>query len=460
MGKNFVKISLRKLVDTYGWNYTSTGKTNCPFCGGKKKLQLDLDRDLWNCVRCRTGGTTLDLFAMYSRGYKSKPREKDEMHQLGLEMVDYCGDSSLLDATQPHPVPSRQPRQPQQPQTRLPASDEHLDKAYSFILSQPEMALSLEHTAELLRRGLTEKDLEVNGYGTLTEFAVNEPLMEVFNACGGNEQKSKLFSFPYPTKRLLTGMEIARRLQEAGLSPEGVPGFFKFGNDQNWCWCLYFYPGIMIPTRNRDGQIVSIQVRTNIPKMPKYMTLSSSNLPGAVNASISRCHFCRQNPSLEKGTPVLVTEGALKADVALSLSGGKAAIISIPGICNTKDLFAQVSYLKSKQVTVYNAFDMDRFTNPNVRAGVEEIKRHFLLDGLPMVSLHWGADCARRKMAEYLPLAALNKIPVNWHDISYHALYDLASTIFSCHLSYTKDYWDDNSKGIDDALLSHQTFSV
>ena len=427
MGKNFVKISLRKLVDTYGWNYTSTGKTNCPFCGGKKKLQLDLDRDLWNCVRCRTGGTTLDLFAMYSRGYKSKPREKDEMHQLGLEMVDYCGDSSLLDATQPHPVPSRQPRQPQ---TRLPASDEHLDKAYSFILSQPEMALSLEHTAELLRRGLTEKDLEVNGYGTLTEFAVNEPLMEVFNACGGNEQKSKLFSFPYPTKRLLTGMEIARRLQEAGLSPEGVPGFFKFGNDQNWCWCLYFYPGIMIPTRNRDGQIVSIQVRTNIPKMPKYMTLSSSNLPGAVNASISRCHFCRQNPSLEKGTPVLVTEGALKADVALSLSGGKAAIISIPGICNTKDLFAQVSYLKSKQVTVYNAFDMDRFTNPNVRAGVEEIKRHFLLDGLPMVSLHWGADCARRKMAEYLPLAALNKIPVNWHDISYHALYDLASTIF------------------------------
>lgn len=457
MGKNFVKISLRKLVDTYGWNYTSTGKTNCPFCGGKKNLQLDLDRDLWNCFRCRTGGTTLDLFAMYSRGYKSKPREKDEMHQLGLEMVDFCGDSSLLDATQPHPVPSRQP---QQPQTRLPASDEHLDKAYSFILTQPEMALSLEHTAELLRRGLTEKDLEINGYGTLTEFAVNEPLMEVYNTCGGNEQKSKLFSFPYPTKRLLTGMEIARRLQEAGLSPEGVPGFFKFGNDQNWCWCLYFYPGIMIPTRNRDGQIVSIQVRTNIPRMPKYMTLSSSNLPGAVNASISRCHFCRQNPSLEKGTPVLVTEGALKADVALSLSGGKAAIISIPGICNTKDLFAQVSYLKSKQVTVYNAFDMDRFTNPNVRAGVEEIKRHFLLDGLPMVSLHWGADCARRKMAEYLPLAALNKIPVNWHDISYRALYDLASTIFSCHLSYTKDYWDDNSKGIDDALLSHQTFSV
>lgn len=457
MGKNFVKISLRKLVDTYGWNYTSTGKTNCPFCGGKKKLQLDLDRDLWNCVRCRTGGTTLDLFAMYSRGYKSKPREKDEMHQLGLEMVDYCGDSSLLDASQPHPVPSRQP---QQPKTRLPASDEHLDKAYSFILSQPEMALSLEHTAELLRRGLTEKDLEINGYGTLTEFAVKEPLMEVYNACGGNEKKSKLFSFPYPTKRLLTGMEIARRLQEAGLSPEGVPGFFKFGDDQNWCWCLYFYPGIMIPTRNRDGQIVSIQVRTNIPRMAKYMTLSSSNLPGAVNASISRCHFCRQNPSLEEGTPVLVTEGALKADVALSLSGGKAAIISIPGICNTKDLFAQLSYLKSKQVTVYNAFDMDRFTNPNVRAGVEEIKRHFLLDGLPMVSLHWGADCARRKMAEYLPLAALNKIPVNWHDVSYHALYDLASTIFSCHLSYTKDYWDDDSKGIDDALLSHQTFSV
>lgn len=456
MGKNYVKISLRKLVDTYGWNYTSTGKTNCPFCGGKKKLQLDLDRDLWNCVRCRTGGTTLDLFAMYSRGYKSKPREKDEMHQLGLEMVDYCGDSSLLDDPQSHAVHP----QPQQSQPRLPASDEHLDKAYSFILSQPEMALSLEHTAELLRRGLTEKDLEINGYGTLKEFAVNESLTEVFNACGGNEQKSKLFSFPYPTKRLLTGMEIARRLQEACISPEGVPGFFKFGNDQNWCWCLYFYPGIMIPTRNRDGQIVSIQVRTNIPKMPKYMTLSSSNLPGAVNASISRCHFCRQNPSLEKGTPVLVTEGALKADVALSLSGGKAAIISIPGIFNTKDLFAQVSYLKSKQVTVYNAFDMDRFTNPNVRAGVEEIKRHFLLDGLPMVSLHWGADCARRKMAEYLPLAALNKIPVNWHDISYRALYDLASTIFSCHLSYTKDYWDDNSKGIDDALLSHQTFSV
>lgn len=88
------------------------------------------------------------------------------------------------------------------------------------------------------------------------------------------------------------GLYVANCLEREGHSLQGIPGFFKFGSH----WCLTYSPGILIPTRNIQGQIVIWQVRRKYE--PKYLTLSCGSLPGAVTDTVSRCHFPLGNSPL------------------------------------------------------------------------------------------------------------------------------------------------------------------
>lgn len=188
-----------------------------------------------------------------------------------------------------------------------------------------------------------------------------------------------------------------------GCELQGVPGFYKVQNT----WILNLPEGMLIPTRNSGGQVVGIQVRRDGDTNPRYLTVSANRLPCGVTTGISRAHFPLGNAPLTKGTTVYLTEGPLKADVALALLEDKnAAFIAIQGVTNTKMLDEVVfPSLKERGITrVINALDMDKLTNPGVIMACSALKQLAQKHGIRMEMLCWDAEYAAEKEQE---LAAL-----------------------------------------------------
>ena len=99
-----------------------------------------------------------------------------------------------------------------------------------------------------------------------------------------------------PEELRIAGIAVAEQLQKADIDMEGVPGFFRFqvtenGNKKD-IWSFRLETGMLIPTRNRNGEIVCLQARKDRGRL-RYMTLSSKGLPGGVSSGISRTHFRR-----------------------------------------------------------------------------------------------------------------------------------------------------------------------
>lgn len=473
MGK-LIKVRLQELIDTYGFEYSATGKMDCPFCQKKKKLKLTFEKDLWKCPACDMGGGVLDFFALYSMGYNHKPRGREEKTEVGKSVLEFCGyDLSNQHNTKTDSFKRRTPQArevilPEQSELRKPVSDEILGKVNRVISNIPEFVLNESHKRELLKRGLSESDIEKNGYRSIPRTCkLPDFVYNIYEQCGGNDTKNQIFKFTYPKSQVLIGIYVASVVMQQGLSPEGVPGFFRFGNATNWHWCLYYYAGMLIPTRNCNGEIVLFQSRTDNKKLPKYMTISSSSLPGGVNDSVSRCHYPISNAPLTESTMVMVTEGPLKADVAVALMGKPVAFIAIPGISTTQDLFEQIPLFKKIGIqTIYNALDMDRLTNPNVRRGSNVISNTFTENGISVKQFYWGKKCAKRKLLEYSAISmlyGLSFVNSNTENV-FEQLSRITGQVLDAGLNpavyedasgnKTHFYWDDDSKGIDDCLLS------
>lgn len=136
--------------------------------------------------------------------------------------------------------------------------------------------------------------------------------------------------------------------------------------------------------------------------------------PGGQNAGWSdgfqknsRCHFPLGNAKLtDPATKVVFTEGPLKADIASALNNDPCIFMAVHGVNNTKDLYANCKKLKEAGIsTVYNAFDMDRYTNPNVREATKDICDQMEAIGLKVVPMCWGEEHAAKMMADYSSIA-------------------------------------------------------
>ena len=104
------------------------------------------------------------------------------------------------------------------------------------------LELSPQHKADLLARGLTEARIARNQYRTLPQ---------------GDGPR-----------RLLAGM-----LADF-YDLEGVPGFYT---DEQNCWNISGYSGLLVPSRNKDGLIQGLQIRLDgeTDAKRKYRWLSS-----------------------------------------------------------------------------------------------------------------------------------------------------------------------------------------
>jgi hypothetical protein len=216
------------------------------------------------------------------------------------------------------------------------ASVEHVDAVLTTLLRK-YLTLSSEHTKKLLARGMSEQEIERNGYASTP---------------GAGE-----------------GERIAGELSAFNL--EGVPGFFMQGG----AWRMRdFGTGIFVPVRDEHLRIVGCQIRRDdvADGQPKYIWFSSAGKPHGTSSS-SPLHYAR--PHLLYGaSEVLLTEGALKADIVSYFMA--APVIAAAGVNNFGQDFAATLREKFPKLrTTIIIFDSDWRTKPQVKAALEKLMR-------------------------------------------------------------------------------------
>lgn len=460
--KDRKRYTLSEVLDRLGFDYDyDRGKMDCPFCESRRKMSLDFEENQYRCPKCGQSGGVFHFFAHFYMGYTlEKKAPKAELAKVAKALAQYMdGDDRSTPST---PAKKPKPKKPKIPT----ASDDKLDAVYRAMQKIPALQLTPEHREHLLKRGLSEEAIDRNGYRSLPEsYLIPDYCYKFFEDAGGEFRRSHEMNW-ISQKQILLGLLIAHHIINQGLDVQGVPGFFRFGH----LWAYWVNPGILIPTRNMKGQIVIWQVRRDKLRKKddlRYITSACKTLPGHANGDISRCHFPLENAPLTKDTKILLTEGPLKADVACHLYGSPVLFMAIPGIQNTKELYERIiPVLRKAEIScIYNALDMDRLTNKNVRAGSNTIVKEFRKKGQIVVEdMFWGSHYATITLASFLITARLRNIPLpeNTSDNVFERLNTVSQALEAAGFitQFYRDKsgealaWDPKTKGIDDYLYS------
>lgn len=456
---------IRDLVSFLGLKTNSRKEGNsvnyqCPFCGDKKyHLNVNMEKGVYKCVRCGTAGGTNDL---YARVVKGAPASSFDSKELFKEIKE----TLYGDAKNTHQLPYHSNAAERMD---IPCAPDHvLDGAFRSLLSFPPFKLSNFHEKKLLSRGLTKEDIVRNGYRSIPgtyEWVKKSRLYpsllndrKLLDLAKEKKELSQLSSLQ------LFGCIVVGEYVARNCDIKGVPGFFKLGKYH--CFNGMKTSGILIPTRNENGEIVSMQLRTDNYHI-RYMTISSKHL-GGPNSGISRIHYPADNDAITFDTKIFLTEGPLKADTALSLAkrlapGKKIAFAAVQGINNTQQ---EKSFFKLMQVSVpgkaiYLAFDMDKLSNPFVLNGSRTAMNIAKKYDVPLQNYCWDLHSATKKCAEYYRFGQLHGIgglyPARGKADDYHLLSANTKTLFQAHLmEFDKSMWvwNEETKGIDDYLLS------
>ena len=459
MSSKYRDITLEELLDRLHMSYTDNGKMDCPFCGTRRRMNLNFEDNYWRCPKCESSGGVLHLYARMQLGIEEMPADRAGKGKIAKQLREFMeggANTGICGA-----FPKKRPAKPKIPV----ALDSDLNAVYSAMQKIPALQLLPEHKQNLLQRGLTEDQIRRNGYLSIPEVMLTPDFYIKMYEEQGGEYRRKHALRQLSAQQIILGLQIAHFVENMGLCLHGVPGFFMFG--KRWCyWCT---PGILIPTRNINRQIVIYQVRQKAH--PKYKTVSWADLPGHVNVPVSRCHFPLANAPLSKETPVLITEGPLKADIACTLWGKPVVFAAIPGISTTTDLLSYSEVFKSAGIhELNNALDMDRLTNPNVRKGSIKLVKKFRERKLELRNLYWGSQYATSKLLALYVLARHCNVPVKPapKDYVFTQLNALASALEADSVkafAYTdekgrevEEFWDPETKGIDDYLLHRNEY--
>jgi hypothetical protein len=137
---------------------------------------------------------------------------------------------------------------------------------------------------------------------------------------------------------------------------EGVPGFFEDPTTGNWEQTKV--SGLLIPVRDIDGKISSLQVRNDNPQKGrdgrpknKYLAFSSPDKPRGARAYHStHCPILKGKPKEVCGEAVRITEGVLKADIATAY--GDVYCIGMIGLRPASDLATVLEGLEVETVRI------------------------------------------------------------------------------------------------------------
>lgn len=461
-----LKVDPRQSINADAFN------VQCPFCGDKKyHMNINAKKGCYSCVKCSQGekGTgTLDLYGRVRSGTPHRKgtggNGKTLLVSLLKEMGRLADDGAYVKRndviTRSAPAPKSIPV----------ASDCRLNAAFAFLLTFPAFALSPAHKANLLRRGLDEVTIARNGYATMPdtfEWLQAEKYRKCFQWINAEHLDGAAKNFTR-TKRLsrnelAAGLALADEMVSAGINLKGVPGAFKLGKH----WCFIYQAGMLIPTRAQNGLIVGLQTRTDSGNL-RYLTISSKDLPEGPTEGISRTHFPLGNTPLDERPEVLLTEGPLKADIAVYLYGQPVFFAAVQGVNNTKEINRILRSVKLAGIEAAgNAFDMDKICNQNVRRGSLNLAKKIIDAHLRFYQKCWDYDYAKVKCAELEALCVKHGVKLaRGSSNPFRHLAYLADALFAAGVPYCMkvnskgeeehDYWCDETKGIDDFLLSQR----
>jgi hypothetical protein len=146
----------------------------------------------------------------------------------------------------------------------------------------------------------------------------------------------------------------------------GVPGFWQdgAGNLQLWSPRDYNMPLLVIPYRDDQGRIQACQLRlrrNDLRMGEKKHRWLACPFPFQGVSSGTPIHFAFKPADLPPGRTVIITEGALKAEILVSLRP-KACVIATSGVsCSHEEIIEAV-----RDYNVLIGFDADYKTNPAV----------------------------------------------------------------------------------------------
>ncbi len=348
--------------------HSSQGNFDCPICGGKKKLNVNVSKGhggVCRCAKCGAGGDKLDLYLLFQNPHLVSVRSKSESdyyrpseedREQGLKELARILHIQRKDPTfRAKVITAKQAADTAAPQKAI-ASAEQRNAAYTALLKQ--LRLSAPHREALHQRGLTDADIERIMFRSVPMFGRTV---------------------------------IAQKLVEQGINLENVPGFFKVaGENGKLQWSIFCpNPGYFVPIRNKDGLIVSMQIRLNkaTTEKTKYLFFSSGidTLTDGISAT-GEVHIERGE---EPPRIICITEGPIKGYVSRSLyqrltGRDDLALFCVVGTTNYGKIRGILeSYLEQYPVEkVVEIYDFDKFTNPYVsrdRDHLEQLLREVIL---------------------------------------------------------------------------------
>lgn len=143
----------------------------------------------------------------------------------------------------------------------------------------------------------------------------------------------------------------------------GVPGFWEDAQGVHlWKPTDYYAPRLLIPVRDTEGRIQACQMRCPGTKKKglRYCWLSSAGMPYGIGSG-SPLHFTFRLSDFADGEPIVIVEGALKADALFALRSD-LHIVATAGVSANHE--ALIELTRGRLVLI--AFDQDYHTNAAV----------------------------------------------------------------------------------------------
>lgn len=356
-------------------HYRSRGNVmdvDCPRCGHKDKLHIDLVKETYFCwhTGCefnQQGGGMLDLYAN-CRGLNRSEARQEIMESLNL--------NDLTKSEIVNKVTAIKSEKEKYKESKI-RNIKDLNNTNHGVVRNTTLAK--DHIANLIGRGLGYDAIVSNHYRTM------------------------------PTTNL---KEHAIKLLYEGLYVDGIPGFYRKEpeNKDDLCWSMVeLKRGILIPYVDYKNRIQGFQIRKDdkllktwidnkdgkLKKEKKCNWFSSPNRKDGCSC-LGWVHFAvdfilKSNGEYEmnlSSDEILLTEGALKADIHHYLTGEDC--IAIPGVMHRSELKKVLPLLKSKGIRKINiAFDMDYLKKESVQNSLKSIIELILSYGIEAEQIVW-----------------------------------------------------------------------
>lgn len=360
---------------------------DCPFCGRKRKLNINVQKGVWACPACGEGGGFLTLHSkLHGHENDKKWASRDlytKIAKLSKEQIKALENNSEIIEIESKDEPISKAYDLKTRNKIFHSFLNHLPISESFykeLSSEKRGNLNLDLIKKLGYRSYSNKEFN-SKYGSVNaaEFAVIEAL-------------------GMPAKNLEDSPKIYGNYFERTGSQ--VPGFTVKNHRivaQDVKGCSF------LPVRSRHGEISYLQ--TKFPplspsvsqkekeKYKKYGRYMSYGKYGCSTSGLESIHYTYKMNYNSETTPeeVWLTEGILKSDIAATLSN--KPFIALVGISVYSQLPEELKYLKehgTKSIVV--ATDMDYINNPSVAKSLKKIISMIKDSGLTCKVASWNSE--------------------------------------------------------------------